>query len=62
MSIDVKYMIDNDTFAHLVDTYNDSIIFFINESGSLNPDGATTSPISKDLSSFIASTISEITR
>ena len=50
MSIDFKYMIDNDTSAHLVDTYNDSIIFFINESGSLNPDGATTSPISKDLS------------
>ena len=60
MSIDVKYIIDNDTSAHLVDTYNDSIIFFINESGSLNPDGETTSPISKDLSSFIASTISEL--
>jgi len=57
MSIDIQYIIDNETSAFLTDTYGDSIVFYINESGSLKPDGEDTLPISQDLSHFIASSL-----
>ena len=57
MGIDIKYLIDEEPAKYLVDTYGNSISFYINQSGEHKPDGENTLPISSSLSSFIASTI-----
>ena len=60
MSIDIKYIVDEETASILRGTYGNSISFYIDKQGLYNPEKVDTFVMSDDLSSYIKATISRL--